>query len=308
MLVRNEQRQYVNILTGGIVDDVEAWKQRTSEIIAQQRQASEEWLQKALRPEAAFDRQMDELVRRQAEEDKVLQNLSQMERYILCGSGPESHWVKGPGEPGDLLTHIRAVRQQLIEGKEFDRQEYDQLLRVYKDIKQGAIVTESELPRGSTLDREILTETLLQSAREFLTGQKADGSTSWLGIAGRALTGAVTGGATEFVLAPAEALQETKDYVDAGGNSVFEGFSKAASHVIVSGRIGRVIGAAGRGGGPSRTSYYKVGRRCGFDGHAAITQRGEVRAGKDRHLHPHASPRNPSRPPGYGGQTAVAGL
>lgn len=243
VLVRNEQGQYVNILTGGVIEDVEAWKRNVSETIASHRQFADEQMAKLQARDTAFDRAMDEMVRQQAEQQKAAQNLAQIERNILFGAGPESHWVRGPGEPGDLLTHVRELRKQLGEGREFDRQKYEQVLRVYRNIKQGKIITESELPRAGELERDVISQTISSTAREFLTGQKADGSTSWLGIAGRSLTGVITGGASELVLAPAESLQVMRDYVNAGGDSVFEGFTKAAGQVLVGEATGRAIGA-----------------------------------------------------------------
>ncbi len=249
VLVKNEQGQYINILTGGMVDvtQLDAWKQSWSNIIADHQQWGQQQMEKLENRDTAFDKDMDAWVAAQKEKDKIWNNLSQMEKNILIGNGPESHLYKPPGEPGNILDHIRDLQDQIIKGKPLDKQKYQQIFHIYKGVKQGDILTEDMLPTASDINKEIIAETFTSTATEVISGQKSDGSTSWLGLGVRTLTAAATGGASEFIFTPAEALKNMKDYVDAGGDSVFGGFVSSAGAVATGEAIGVLGGFVGKG-------------------------------------------------------------
>lgn len=243
VLVKNEHGQYINILTGGEVDvtNLDAWKQQVSQNIADQQRWREEEAVRIANRDTAMDKALDALAAEQKEKQKMFENLSQMEKNILFGDGPESHLYKPQGEPGNILTHIRNLQDQIIHGRPVDYQKYQQIFHVYKGIKQGSILTEDMLPSAAAINRDVIQETITSTASEFITGQDSEGRTSWLGLGGRTLTAAVTSGASELVFTPAEALKNMKDYVDAGGNSVAGGFVSSAGAVVA----GEVIGLAG---------------------------------------------------------------
>jgi hypothetical protein len=242
---KNEQGQYINILTGGLVDvtKLDQWKQSWSNIIQDHQQWSAEQQKKLETRDTWFDKEMDKLVAAQKERDKAWQNLSQMQKNILFGNGPESHLYKPPGEPGNILDHIKNLQTQILQGRPLDKQKYDKIFQVYKDQKQGKIIQPSQMPTQSEIDNEIIRNTVTNTVKEFVTGTKADGSISWLGAGGRALTGMLTGFASEAVLVPANAFNTMKNYVDNGGNSVLGGFTKAMGTVIQDVAIGKIVGA-----------------------------------------------------------------
>lgn len=221
---KNEHGQYINILTGGVVDvtNLEGWKQSWAQIIQDHRQFADEQRTKLENRDTDFDRNLDKWVAEQRDREKAWQNLNQMEKNILTGTGPESHLYKPPGEPGNVLEHIRNLQNQLQQGRPLDKEQYQKVFNVYKNQKQGKIIMPSQMPTQSQLTRDVFNETLKNTASEFVTGAKSDGSTSWLGIGGRALTGFVTAGASEVVMVPANAAITMKDYVDKGGDSSWE--------------------------------------------------------------------------------------
>lgn len=249
VLVRNADGRYINILTGGEVDPsrLEEWKQSWSSIIADHQQFSREQMEKLAARDTAFDRALDAIRADHETKQKILDNLSQMERSILLGTGPEAGLFRAPGQPGNVLEHIHGLRQQLLSGQPVDQERYEKVLRVWRAAKRGDILSEDSLPSASELWRDVVSETFRNTAREFVTGQTADGGVSWLGLAGRTLTAALTGGASEFVFTPAEALQKMKDYVDQGGDSVLGGFASSAGAVLTGelvGRAGQLAGSA----------------------------------------------------------------
>ncbi len=255
---KNEQGQWINILTGGEVDvtNLDKWKQTWADSIRQQ----DEWRAEQAGKEGWFDREMKQMAADQQAKAKALENLQQMEKNILFGSGPESQLWKPEGEPGNILTHIRNMQQQILDGKMPDRERLNRVYQVYKDQKQGKIIQWNEMPTPGELDRDVINDTVENTMKELVTGTKADGTTSWLGIGGRAIIGAATGGGSEFVFVPANAVSTMKKYVDEGGNSVLEGFGAAVVTVIKDEVTGRVIGKVIRTGGRAGSAIGKAGK------------------------------------------------
>lgn len=258
VLVRNEQGQYINILTGGMVDvtRLDEWKQSWSNIIADHQQFSQQQMEKLENRDTAFDKGMDAWLAEQKEKDKIFKNLNQMEMNILLGKGPEGSLYRPPGSPGNILDHIGQLQDQILKGKPLDKQKYQQIFNIYKGVKLGDILTEDKLPTSNEITRDIINNTFQSTAKEFILGEKSDGSTSWLGMIGRTLTATVTGGASELVFTPIEAAKNMKDYVDAGGNSIAGGFTHAMGAVIT----GEVFGKAGELAG---AGIKKVGSAVG---------------------------------------------
>lgn len=243
VLVKNEQGQYINILTGGMVDvtQLDAWKQTWSNIIADHQQWGQQQMEKLENRDSAFDKEMDAWVAAQKEKDKIWKNLSQMEKNILFGGGPESHLYKPSGEPGNIIDQIHNLQDQIIRGQPLDKNKYGQIFNIYKKTKQGDILTEDMLPTADSISRDIIKTTIINTGSEFIFGEKSDGSTSWLGLGGRALTASVTGGLSELLFTPMDAAKSMKDYVEAGGESIIGGFIHSAGAVVT----GEVIGVAG---------------------------------------------------------------
>jgi len=246
---KNEQGQYINILTGGEVDvtKLDQWKQSWTNIIQDHEQWSAEQTQKLINRDTAFDHEMDKWVAEQKIRDKIWQNLTQMEKNIFFGSGPESHLYKPPGEPGNILDHIRDLKDQINDRKPIDWDKYSKIYNVYKDQKQGKILSPGQVPTPDGWG-QIVGTTIWNSGKELVTGQTVDGETSWWGIGGRTVIGIATGGASELIFIPANALNGMKEYVDKGGDSALEGFTEAAKGAIRDELIGKAVGGLLKGG------------------------------------------------------------
>ena len=246
---KNEQGQYINILTGGEVDvtNLDAWKQNITDTIRDR----DEWRQqeqiRIQNRDTAQDRALEQMLAEQKEKAKILQNLSNMEKAILFGSSPVTHLYKPPGEPGNILTHIRDIRNQILNGKTPDKDRLGKVYQVYKNQLTGKIIMPSQMPTEGELTRDVITQTVTNTGGEFLTGRKADGTISWLGMGGRVLTGMATGGASETIMLPVSILQSMKNYVDKGGNSIIGGAWEAAKTVAVDKAIGAAMGAGFKG-------------------------------------------------------------
>jgi hypothetical protein len=243
---KNDQGQWINILTGGEVDvsNLDKWKQTTSDNISSQQAWSEAERAKQQARDGWFDHQMDQMVADQKNRAKILDNLGKIEKGILFGDGPESELYRPPGTPGNVLDQVHAMQQQILDGKTPDLDRLQRVYNVYKDQKNGSILQTSQLPTQGQLDRDVLGDTVSNTVKEVVTGTKADGTTSWLGMAGRALIGVATGGGSEFVMVPANAVDAMKTYVNAGGNSVLGGFAVAVTTVITDELTGRAVGGA----------------------------------------------------------------
>lgn len=255
---KNEQGQWINILTGGEVDvtNLDKWKQSWADNIRQQ----DEWRNEQAGKEGWFDKEMKAMVEAQKEKAKAMANLAQIEKNIWFGSGPEKQLWKPQGEPGNILTHIRNMQQQLMQGKMPDREKLNQVYNVYKDQKSGKIIQWTQMPTAGEGTRDIISGTVKGTMKELVTGQKSDGTTSWLGLGGRAMIGIATGGGSEFVFVPANAVKTMKDYVDAGGNSVLGGFGAAVVTVVKDELTGRATGWAMKSGGRVIAATGKVGK------------------------------------------------
>jgi hypothetical protein len=215
----------------------------------------DQWQKDLVRDKDFSDKELDKMSKREdaqsqalqaikdkaAAVEKVQQNLSTMERGIIFGDGPAADLFKPSGEPGNILDHINELRNELKKGQEFDKDKYDRISKVYSDAQSGKTLSESNLPTSSELTRDIISDTVINSVGEVATGQKADGSTSWLGMGARILTAAVTGGVSEVALTPTAALYSMKKYVDNGGDSALEAFRQSVEEVV----IGEVSGVAG---------------------------------------------------------------
>lgn len=260
VLEKQADGNYVNTLTGGEVGagKLEDWKQRTAQIEQEHRAFSDEQMDKMRRGDTAQDRALEELKARTAERDKLLQNLSTIEKGVIFGSTGAGDLYKAPGDPGNILDRVKELRTQLTESRTFDKDRYDRVNQAYRDATSGRTMTEDKLPSGNELIRDVINDTVANTVKEFVTGKKEDGSVSWLGIGARTLTAAVTAGASEMVMTPASALDTLKEYVDTGGDSAWGGFKKALGDVLVGEAIGRGAQVVGHAAGATSTMVKEI--------------------------------------------------
>ncbi len=205
---------------------------------------------------------------------KILHNLQHMDHEVWFGKANKL-WKKD-GAPGDIRKHIDAMVDDIIHGREVDLNKYGKIHTVYTGHVTGRTITEDMIPTDAQLNREIFTNTVAWSTRELVTGRDIDGNTSWAGLAGRIGTGIGTGGASEFVWAPANSLYTMQDYVNAGETNGFTIFAKtvawtAVEELVIGNGIqyglGKLGGVAGRFGTYLDDTFPDAGRtiRSGFN-------------------------------------------
>jgi len=150
----------------------------------------------------------------------------------------------------------------MLDGKQLDQEKMDKIRRVI----DNRILGKTNADTGERWEEDWFKnlgwalEANAATAKEVVTGEKADGSTSWLGMAARIMITAATGGgasmATTFAgeitrqgimdgaLTVAEAMYRIKDSIDKG-ESDFRAISKAIGMVILGEEIGWLAGQAG---------------------------------------------------------------
>jgi hypothetical protein len=246
VLEKQADGRYRNNLTGGMLDPdrVEEWKQTTSATEREQRALGQGEMDKMSRGDTAFDRDLQALKDKAAERDKLFSNLSTMEKGILFGSGGAADLYRSAGAPGSMIDQVRNLREQLTQGREFNKNQYDRVAQVYRDAQAGRILSERHLPTSSQITRDAVSDAVNATVDEVLTGQTADGATSWKGMITRGLLDIATGGTSEIVLTSASALKTMKNYVDKGGDSVLDGFREAVGEVLVNELSDRVFDKA----------------------------------------------------------------
>ena len=158
---------------------------------------------------------------------KVLTNLQRIEREVLFGKANKL-W-KADGEKGNILEHTRELINGILENGEVDINHLDKVHTVYTHHVTGKTITEDMIPSDAQLNAEILSNTLKWSGEALIRGKDQDGTISWIGMGTRIAVGIGTGGTSEFVYAPANALYTMKDYVDAGETNGYVIFAKTVA-------------------------------------------------------------------------------
>jgi hypothetical protein len=241
VFVRDEQGRYINPQTGGELNEAQ-WDEYNRNLV-DNRKFSDQERQKLSARDGAFDREMDQMVEKQRQVQRDLHAVQQLERNLLFNPDRSGLW-RGPGEPGDMYTNLKKLREQLSRGEEVDRRRLDAVRRLYRDHAQGTILTPDEMPSDMDYARDVLTGTLDSTLREIATQQNSDGGFSWKAMGLRLLANVATFGQIEMVLTPLESAYTMHDYVQGGGDSAWEGFTMTAGDVI-KGEIMSWLGEAG---------------------------------------------------------------
>ena len=171
-------------------------------------------------------------------------NLEQMQKAV------DNHNIGEPGGPGDIDRAIQELKNDMLAGREVDKDRMEQLKKIIGNRIEGKTTGDSGLRKEEgwvdTLGYAL--EANLATAKEVVTGEKADGSISWKGMAARIMITTATGGFAGKVidggLTVAEALSRIKDSVDKG-ESDFRAVSKAIGLVVLGEQAGWAIGKGG---------------------------------------------------------------
>ncbi len=241
VFVRDEQGRYINPQTGGELNEAH-WQEYNRNLVNNRKFSDREQHKQSSR-DGAFDREMDQMVEEQKQVQRDLRAVQQMERNLLFNPDRIGLW-RGPGEPGDMYTNLKELREQLSSGEEIDRRRLDAVRRLYRDHAQGTILTPDEMPSDMDFTRDWVTGMLDSTLREIATQQNSDGGFSYKSMGLRLLANVATLGQIEIVLTPMESVYTMHDYVQQGGDSAWEGFKRTAGDVI-KGEIMSWLGEAG---------------------------------------------------------------
>ncbi|NPV91274.1 MAG: hypothetical protein HPY50_10945 [Firmicutes bacterium] len=224
--------EWINTESGGIVDPdrFEQW----------QEDLAEDWSRSAEDLEKMGSRQ-------DAHSKAIDQNLDDWQKLEQMQKAAEKHGIGEPGGPGDVDKAIQKLKDDMLAGKELDRDKMEQINKIIDDRITGATAADTgdrweEVPWYKDLDSALKAN--LETAKELVTGEKDDGSISWLGMGARAAIGAATGGTSEYVMTVAEAMSRIKDSVDKGESDI-RAVAKAIGQLILEEAGGELIGAAG---------------------------------------------------------------
>lgn len=190
--------------------------------------------------DTAEDRANNEMVRKQKENLKILQNIQKIRMEIIFGGERTSGMWREKGDPGNVITQIEILEKQLIKGA--DKNLYDKIKKVYGDHIMGKTLTSDQIPKDSQILRETISGGVKLSGREIITGETADGQTSWKSLGLRMILGAATGGRSEWVYETTGSLYKNEDYVERGGNSVLEAWKESTKEIIKGEAYGEVVG------------------------------------------------------------------
>ncbi len=183
--------------------------------------------------------ELEKMAARQDANSKAIdKNLDDWRKLEQMQKAVDGHNIGEPGGPGDIDKAIQKLKDDMLAGKEVDQARMDQLRKIIGNRITGRT-------SGDTGDRYEedwfknlgwALEANAAMAKEVATGEKADGSISWLGMGAKIMittaTGGVVGKLIDGGLTVAEALSRIKDSIDKG-ESDFRAVSKALGLVVL---------------------------------------------------------------------------
>lgn len=223
--------EWVNTETGNPIDP-EKFEQWQEDLAQDRRQAAQDIEKMSLRQDS--------------NSQAIDQSLSDWKRLEQMQKAVERHGIGDPGGPGNIDKAIQDLKDDMLAGNSVDQQRMEQLNTIIDNRITGQTLGNTGLPKEEdwvdTLGYAL--EANAASAKEVVTGEKADGSTSWAGMGARIAIGAATGGSSEYVMTVAEAMHRIKGSVDKGESDV-RAVAKAVGQLILEEVGGEVISAAG---------------------------------------------------------------
>jgi hypothetical protein len=159
--------------------------------------------------DTAFDREMDALVAEQKGRSQLLGQLQRIRR--------QSYGIEPPAEGvGDVRANIGRLIDDLSDmesSTEELRNRGGRIAKVVTGRTTGRTMSEDEARKlvERVYDiKGIIAETVVESGTDVITGR------TWAGMAGRVALAVGTGGASEYVMSPAEALFDIRESIQAG--------------------------------------------------------------------------------------------
>ncbi|NLM88897.1 MAG: hypothetical protein GX176_08995 [Syntrophomonadaceae bacterium] len=212
----------------------------------------ESWQQDFAEDKRRADIDLEKLANREdATSQAIDKNLEDWRKLEQMQKVADKYNIGDPGGPGDVDKAIQQLKDDMLAGKELDQEKMDKIRRVIDNRILGKTVDDTGQRWEEDWFKELgwALEANAATAKEVITGEKADGSTSWLGMGARIMITTATGGAAGVALDGAmnvaEALYRIKDEIDKG-ESDFRAVGKAIGLYVLGEQMGWL---AGEGGG-----------------------------------------------------------
>jgi len=201
---------------------------------------------------AAID--LEKMARREDATSKAIdKNLEDWRKLEQMQKAADKYNIGEPGGPGDVDKAIQGLKDDMLAGKELDQEKMDKIRRVIDNRILGKTTADS----GERWEEDWVKnlgwalEANAATAKEVITGEKADGSTSWLGMGAKLMimtaTGGLAGGTSltyvtlDGAMNVAEAMYRIKDEIDKGGSD-FRAVSKALGVLVLGEQAGWLAG------------------------------------------------------------------
>ncbi len=192
--------------------------------------------------------------REDATSKAIKQNMDDWQKLEQMQKAADKYNIGQPGGPGDVDKAIQKLKDDMLAGKELDREQVDKIRRVIDHRILGKTAADTgerweEVPWYKDIGSALKANAAM--AKEVVTAQKEDGSISWLGFAARTMIIAASGGAAtaggvvmDGTLTVAEAMLRIQESIEKG-ESDFVAVSKALGITILGEEMGWLAGKAG---------------------------------------------------------------
>ncbi len=203
--------------------------------------------------------------RQDADSKAIKKNLADWKRLEQMQKTADKYGIGEPGGPGDVDKAIQEMKDQMLNGKEIDQDRLEQINKIIDNRIQGKTTADTGERWKEDWFKNLgwALEANAATAKEVVTGEKADGSFSGWGTLARIMITAASGGVTlaggtvgghavaltsgfvmDGALTVAEAMYRIKDSVERG-ESDFRVVSKAIGMAVLSEELSWLAGKAG---------------------------------------------------------------
>ncbi|MDD3852210.1 MAG: hypothetical protein PHD40_00980, partial [Syntrophomonadaceae bacterium] len=207
------------------------------------------------RRRAAID--LEKMARGEDANSKAIKkNLEDWRKLEQMQNVADKYNIGEPGGPGDVDKSIQKLKDDMLAGKQLDQEKMDKIRRVIDNRVLGKTTADTGERWNEDWFKNLgwALEANAATAKEVMTGEKADGSISYLGMGARlmitAATAGLAGGASltytvmDGTLNVAEALYRVQDEIAKGGSD-FKAVSKAIGLFVLGEEMSYLAGAAG---------------------------------------------------------------
>ena len=200
-------------------------------------------------------------VRQDATSQAIDKNLADWKRLEQMQKAADKYNIGEPGGPGDIDKAIQNLKDDMLAGKEIDQDRLEQLNKIIDHRIQGTTAADTGQRWEEDWFKNLgwALEANVATTKEVITGEKADGSTSWLGMGARIMITAASGGLNlttvagntvtsavllDGALTISEAMFRIQDSINKG-ESDFKAISQAIGLTVLGEEIGWLAGTAG---------------------------------------------------------------